>query len=350
MGKVMGLSQEAILQAAGGDGFCFINMAPGTAFGQPAWVIALVKQGKYNMFDISGLVKSKDILRWKDALYTGPVPAGLTLEQLSKLRSQFWTEGKWKNEFEKRDAQLRNWTQYDGIVLWDGPTSLSQLSLVQILTWLHERKADPNRLSLVTAYAGTLSPDQLSDAFAARKQVSAGHLKLADRFWTAFTAATPVKLQRLLRADLRLLPEIRPAIVQLLQEYPAVQDGLSRLERKLLLEIDAMGAASAVFPVASILPQELVGDTLLFDMLRRFVSATNPLLSFAEPFHGRLETHEFNRAKLKLTQRGRRVLAGKDDYIACNGIDRWIGGVHLTGNRIPWRWDERQQKIVASKK
>jgi hypothetical protein len=79
----------------------------------------------------------------------------------------------------------------------------------------------------------------------------------------------------LLRADLRLLPEIRPAIVQLLQEYPAVQDGLSRLERKLLLEIDGMGAASAVFPVAA-------GDNLLFDMLRRCVSATNPLLSFAE--------------------------------------------------------------------
>jgi hypothetical protein len=149
---------------------------------------------------------------------------------------------------------------------------------------------------------------------------------------------------------LRLLPEIRPAIVQFLQEYPAVQDGLSRLERKLLLEIDGMGAASAVFPVAATLPLELVGDNLLFDMLRRFVSATNPLLSFAEPFQGRFETHEFNRAKLKLTDLGRRVLAGKDDHIVRNGIDRWIGGVHLKGKRIAWRWGERQQKVVPSKK
>jgi len=35
------------------------------------------------------------------------------------------------------------------------------------------------------------------------------------------------------------------------------------------------------------------------------------------------------------------VLAGKADHITLNGIDRWIGGVHLFGNQVPWRWDER---------
>ena len=28
-------------------------------------------------------------------------------------------------------------------------------------------------------------------------------------------------------------------------------------------------------------------------------------------------------------------------------LDRWIGGVHLLGHRVRWRWDERLQKIVS---
>ena len=82
----------------------------------------------------SGLTRSTEILCWKDALYTGPVPAGLSLKELSQLRSQFWTGGKRRDEFSKRDAQLLTWRKYDEIVLWFGSTSVCQLSLAQILT------------------------------------------------------------------------------------------------------------------------------------------------------------------------------------------------------------------------
>src|SRR2546422_11602165 len=40
---------------------------------------------------IAGFRKNGEILPWRDALYTGPVPRGLTLRQLSRLRSRFWT-------------------------------------------------------------------------------------------------------------------------------------------------------------------------------------------------------------------------------------------------------------------
>jgi hypothetical protein len=51
-----------------------------------------------------------------------------------------------------------------------------------------------------------------------------------------------------------------------------------------------------------------------------------------------------------MTDIGRRVLAGKADYITLNGIDRWIGGVHLLGHRVGWRWDERIRQIVSQHK
>ncbi len=298
---------------------------------------------------LSGLAKGRDILPWKDALYTGPVPAGLGLKRLSQVRSRFWTKGKRQDEFEQRNALLVGWKQYDELVLWFGATSLCELSLAQILTWFSQRELADRKLSLVTVYAGTLRAEQLRDPYAVRKPVSAGQLQLAKRFWNAFTAPTPEPLQRLLKSGLRLLPEIRPTVDELLQEYPGAHDGLSRLERKLLHEIDGLGVATAAFVVGSVIRREWVGDLLLYDMLRRFVAARSPLLTFAGPFTEKFESYEFSGAKLTLTAFGGRVLAGKADHVATNGIDRWIGGVHLNGTRVRWRWGERQHRIISSR-
>ena len=43
---------------------------------------------------------------------------------------------------------------------------------------------------------------------------------------------------------------------------------------------------------------------------------------------------------MHLTGTGARVLAGQAGQIALNGIGRWIGGVHLHGHHLPWRWDD----------
>ena len=39
---------------------------------------------------------------------------------------------------------------------------------------------------------------------------------------------------------------------------------------------------------------------------------------------------------IRTTPTGREVAAGRADRIALCGIDRWLGGVHLTADR-PWR-------------
>jgi hypothetical protein len=43
-----------------------------------------------------------------------------------------------------------------------------------------------------------------------------------------------------------------------------------------------------------------------------------------------------------------RVLAGKADHLALNGVDRWIGGGHLHGHGVRWRWDEGIEALTAS--
>jgi len=46
-----------------------------------------------------------------------------------------------------------------------------------------------------------------------------------------------------------------------------------------------------------------------------------------------------------LTAEGREVLEGRADRVALCGIDRWLGGVHLQGRAVPWRWDGEAGQI-----
>ena len=52
---------------------------------------------------------------------------------------------------------------------------------------------------------------------------------------------------------------------------------------------------------------------------------------------------------LQLTDAGRAVLAGEADHVAICGVDRWIGGVHLQGRDVPWRWDEGLEAVSPAR-
>jgi hypothetical protein len=46
-----------------------------------------------------------------------------------------------------------------------------------------------------------------------------------------------------------------------------------------------------------------------------------------------------------LTPAGHQVLAAKADRVALLGIDRWLGGTHLTPTAT-WRWDPATEKLT----
>lgn len=299
---------------------------------------------------MSGLARARDILCWREALYSGPVPAGLSLRQLSRLRSRYFTKGKSAAEFEKRDAALAKHERYEKISLWFGRgCTLCLLSLAQLLSWFREHDVSPQGLWWVAVHGGELHPEQIANAYDRRRPVSGKQMQLGERVWGAFRQPSPAALNRLLQADLGVMPGLRPAVRWLLQEYPNQRNGLSRLENDLLREVQRREIAKASQAVIPIITREPVGDLLLFDMLRNFVRAEHPLLEFAQPFAGRLQASEFNGASLALTKVGRRVLMGKDDAVSLNGIDRWIGGVHLHGKSVHWRWDEKARNVIAAK-
>lgn len=50
----------------------------------------------------------------------------------------------------------------------------------------------------------------------------------------------------------------------------------------------------------------------------------------------------------EMTEAGDSVLKGEADFIELNGIDMWLGGVHLVGKERVWRWDGQRQTITQT--
>ena len=85
-----------------------------------------------------------------------------------------------------------------------------------------------------------------------------------------------------------------------------------------------------------------MGDATFWTRLEGLARGPRPLVRLS----GRPTHQAFPKGEIELTEDGRRVLAGDADWIALDGIDRWLGGIHLVGKSVPWRWDARGRKLV----
>ncbi len=109
-----------------------------------------------------------------------------------------------------------------------------------------------------------------------------------------------------------------------------------------LRQLPATQACARLTPAAFDSRQPGLGRAWAFAMMDRMVRAAHPLLE-AQP-----EDRPVDRTtQLRVTETGARVLAGEVDHVAINGIDRYIGGVHLRGQHARWRWDEGTESIAG---
>lgn len=297
----------------------------------------------------TGLIRAADaegtVIPWRDVLHEGPVPGGLSDEALAAVRAAFLAAHgapaaeAVRRGFAERDGALARAAEFAEVVLWFEHDLYDQLQLVQVLDRVAGLAAPPRALTIICGaeYLGQLPPERGSAMLAARTPVSGAMLGVARLAWNAFTAADHTLLEAALRTDLAPLPFLRAALVRLLEEYPWTTDGLSRMERQALLAV-AGGAATARDAFAAAQRHEdplWCGDETFFGYLDRLAAGPAPLL-------------ERSGARVALTEAGRGVLAGRADAVRLNGIDRWLGGVHIIGTEAPWRWDPGRQALTAA--
>ena len=91
-----------------------------------------------------------DFLSWLDVLHDGPVPEGLSLEELSEVRADFIANCDWtvlekaKNAFQKRNIVFCKCHEYDEVVLWNSFELFDQLHIMQLLDCFAEKRDDFN--------------------------------------------------------------------------------------------------------------------------------------------------------------------------------------------------------------
>lgn len=305
---------------------------------------------------------------WRDVLHEGPVPAGLDLPQLSRVRAEFIASCGWgkleeiTRQFVARDAALEASASEDEVVLWFESDLYDQLQLCQVLAWYHDQSSKPGKLSLINVDKGPdgsflglgqLKPDGVRTVLESRKPVRADQLALCGRAWDAFRAPDPVALDTLRAKGTPALPVLAAALERLLEELPSAANGLSRTEHAALAAVaDGARAPAEIFvAVHTREDRPFMGDWPFWKVLGRLASGNKPMLELASGARPRFPPEvpaaaSFGAQRFRLTPSGREVLAAKLDAVETNGIDRWVGGTHMShGSRI-WRWNGAERKLV----
>jgi hypothetical protein len=322
------------------------------------------------LIESAGIPGARSI--WADPLYEGPVPAGVSDDELLEMRRQYLagpgdlTWAAWAgpdpavdpaNDLCEWRAAIERHELYDELFLWFEHDLFDQLNLIQLLTWIREHLPPTKPVSLVCIASfpgrpdfkglGELTPDELASLVGTRQRVDREQYELAERAWLAFRAPTPEALDTLRQDDTSALPYLAPAIGRFLQEYPWTRDGLSRTERRLLELADGDGIA-----LSKAFPRMHDGETVYY-VTDASLAALAETLSHLDPSLLTLDLSAVDegrvlQGRVALTDAGRKVLSGELDRVTTCGIDRWLGGVHLQSGGGLWRWDDTRQRVILA--
>ncbi|MCG2660580.1 MAG: hypothetical protein L6437_10090, partial [Kiritimatiellae bacterium] len=176
------------------------------------------------------------------------------------------------------------------------------------------------------------------------------------------TSADPHDIENLLQGDWGALPYLKDALLRHLQQFPSVRNGLNRLKNQILAVVaSGIRKLGPIFDAVSKKEERpFFGDTSLWRCINQLASGNESLLRVSGPDSLSELTKikpgpepdeppspkKLNLWDVDITEEGKAVLAGNQDAIRLNGIDKWIGGVHLQGAEAAWRWDEEPGKIV----
>jgi len=317
-----------------------------------------------NLLKESGL--QGELLSWREALMAGPTPQNLSLDQWIDVRAKHLAEAyavafdECKRDLSALYAGLQTFSRHDEVVLCFEHDLFCQVNLIHVLDWFSRQNLGNTKLSLICIGEfpekenfrglGELSPQQLASLFDQRHEVSSAEKFIAAEAWAAYCSPHPKSLVHLLEKHTSALPFLGAALSKHLSRFPSARNGLGSIENK-ALELIASGVSEfkTLFPkFGAAEPVYGLGDAQFWNDLQRMIKAKHPLLtpSYMQDVKRTPANAVQPKASFALTETGRAVLNGQSDFVALNGIDRWLGGVHLREPKNLWRWDEQNQKMI----
>jgi hypothetical protein len=305
-------------------------------------------------------------LPWREALVYGPTPGGLTEDEFRSVRARHLAEA-YSVNVEKCELELRaqaealsGFADHEEVVLWFEHDLFCQVQLIYLLDWFAQRELGKTKLSLISIGEfpgvegfrglGELNEAQLTELFPQRQEVSSAQLQLGSRTWQAYSSPDPIELTSLLDSDLSAIPFLKRALSKHLERFPSTKNGLGRIENVGLdLVAQGYGKFKSLFPAFAMRESEYgFGDAQFYLELKRLADGPAPLLRLSDGGRGPVtDPGRMFLTSFEMTELGKAVLEGNQDFVIKNGIDYWLGGVHLEGGEADWRWEMEADELLA---
>ena len=287
-------------------------------------------------------IKHERLLVTEDSLSVGPAPATDDLDVWRSTREPFlkslcnWHDPP-PQEYNPKGLNTDLLGREKPIVVWAGIGLPEQLLLARVVVLFEQLALDPSRLRVVQFEESMrgyivrgifiLDPEELREHPEPRT-LRPAELQELRRAWHAYTSDKPVDLDEYV-ATPGPMPILHRAMRCLLQRYPDHQSGTNSWDERLLhytMERGPKAAHVMGFTMGFNDSPDLVGDGYLFQRLMRLAdpNLASPLVSVVG------SRRELRKCEVALTPFGQMVLAGEVNQVRQNGIDDWIGGVHLT--------------------
>ena len=293
----------------------------------------------------------------EDQLSCGPTPATDDLGVWRSVRESFMKDmyAEWPDfSFDEYAGHglLMNAERlgHEGIiVVWAALGLPDQLLLAWVIFLFDRLSLDFSKLRVVqfetlrprqrVLSMGELSPESIRNCSPKPRRLDLDDVEELRRAWRIYTSDDPSALSWY-AAGGSSRPGLHRAVSQLIHRYPDVRSGVGVWDQSLLRYVLEEGPAAArvvgfTFGYSESL--DCVGDAYLFRRLIGMANArlASPLISVTGG------TRTMRGCEMRLTAFGQSVLSGQANNVHENGIDDWIGGVHLRKDFVTFRDGDR---------
>ncbi len=313
-------------------------------------------------------IPRRDIVSLQDDLSCGPLTALDDFDSWCAMRQSYWDhpEGEPASTRKRRrrsryvmrdyvDGSLDRLAGAEEVVIWLGTGLAEQLALAwmpQLLRTIGGRAESMRVVQFERTRSGKsistvriLGTEELENRPNPRPIDGEG-LAYLDNAWSAVTAPHPAALTGFLDNVSSSFPLLRAALEKSLWRYPDLCSGINRCEARLLASTRDFGPQAARVIGAALKAfffeeNECAGDNWLFWLLRRLADPALPHPAVA--LTGERTT--IRGTEVRLTPDGEQFLAARLNFVELNGIEDWVGGVHLD-SRVGEVWFHQDKKIV----
>ncbi|CAK0766558.1 putative DUF1835 domain-containing protein [Gammaproteobacteria bacterium] len=297
----------------------------------------------------------------KDMLSFGPLALKINSDWIL-ARSNYWRKTMGLVSLDQVTSAYQNFFLAESsllfakeIFIWAGQTLDEQLFVAWSIFSLNQLGVDMKnvRCMVITKDASTSrfieSISMLSwEGFKKTLEADGQSIDIAEYddillLWSGITASAPSYLLECKYGRTKLTSMMFDRVRLIKYRYPAIDSGLNKIDYSLLKLCNKFGPSPILIVVeyaANAENEDKIGDARILKL-----SAPNleyPLLEL-EGDISKLRTFT-----VKLTEAGLAVLAGEVNFIKLNGIDDWVGGVHLNSHSGPiWCYDSEKDGLLS---